>query len=53
MTENNIKINSSRLKDISFGMRVLLVEDDPIIQQQLKVFLLRFFCTYRYSKQWS
>ena len=43
MTENNIKISSSRLKDISFGMRVLLVEDDPIIQQQLKVFLLRFF----------
>lgn len=43
MQENNMKAKSKLLKDVAFGMRVLFVEDDPIIQEQLKTFLLRFF----------
>lgn len=34
---------SQALREIGFSMRVLLVEDDLIIQQQFKTFLLRFF----------
>lgn len=35
--------NSKILREIGFEMRVLMVEDDLIIQQQLKTFFLRFF----------
>lgn len=38
-----IQTNSKILREIGFEMRVLLVEDDVVIQQQLKTFLLRFF----------
>lgn len=38
-----IQKNSKILREIGFEMRVLLVEDDVVIQQQLKTFLLRFF----------
>lgn len=38
-----IQTNSKLLREIAFEMKVLLVEDDTVIQQQLKVFLLRFF----------
>jgi YesN/AraC family two-component response regulator len=34
---------SKALREIAFEMKVLLVEDDVAIQQQLKSFLLRFF----------
>lgn len=38
-----IQNNSKILREIGFEMRILLVEDDVIIQQQLKTFLHRFF----------
>ncbi len=40
---DTIQKNSKILREIGFEMRVLMVEDDLIIQQQLKMFLLRFF----------
>ena len=43
MSEISIKEKSNTLKDIAFGMRVLFAEDDLIIQEQFKTFLLRFF----------
>jgi YesN/AraC family two-component response regulator len=43
MSKANIKTKGELLKDIAFGMRVLYVEDDLIIQEQFKSFLHRFF----------
>lgn len=40
---NEITNASKILKEIAFEMSVLLVEDDRVIQEQLKMFLSRFF----------
>jgi len=36
---------AKHLKEIGFEMRLLLVEDDPLLQKQLQSFLQRFFKT--------
>jgi YesN/AraC family two-component response regulator len=44
MSQNNsIETFDKRLKEIAFDMNVLLVEDDTILQSQIKLFLARFF----------
>lgn len=43
LNSDTIQKNSKILREIGFEMRVLMVEDDLIIQQQLKTFFLRFF----------
>ncbi len=40
---DTLQKKSKILREIGFEMRIMLVEDDLIIQQQLKTFLLRFF----------
>lgn len=39
----NIVSTDRTLKEIAFDMNILLVEDDLILQEQLKIFLTRFF----------
>lgn len=42
--QNNSIVNFGKgLKEIAFEMNVLLVEDDTILQEQIKLFLARFF----------
>lgn len=44
MMQNNSIVNFGKgLKEIAFDMNVLLVEDDTILQEQIKLFLARFF----------
>jgi len=46
MIENTSSDNfSKKLKEIAFEMNVLLVEDDTILQEQIKLFLARFFAS--------
>lgn len=43
MTNNTNSDIVKNLKEIAYGMNILIVEDDILLQEQLKMFLSRFF----------